>query len=138
MTGTYLTLEGCGIKYLLDTSVETLKILRGVNVSSTTAKSVLDNSTNAVYTVTAGKTFKALYAYFISYDAVGTMAIYQGDSADAITLAKGAVNSGAIASIATLFSQAPLGFTVAATKYITLDNSVNGGFIDFYIIGFES
>ena len=133
MTGTYVTIEVLGVKYILDTAVETIKILEDLNVSATTPQSFTDQSTGADYQVPVGKTFKCLGVLWGDMATAGSVLIYQGDTADAITLLKATIGTAA----GNQPKQLPASFTIAAQKYVTHDASAANVCADMILVGIE-
>ena len=136
MTGSYVTVEIRGVKYVLDSSVETVKVLssNATFIASHAAQSLVDTSTGSDYVVTTGKTFTALGCFVTRALGTITYLFYSGDSADATTSLKNTLVVNGTASSDE--QEYPLKFTVAASKYLTVDPDSTG--VTVIVIGFES
>lgn len=122
MAGSYISLSIGGVKYIVDTSVETVKFLvSGSAWSGGTheAQSFLDANTNADYQVPVGKTLTIIGIIFFGNGVSGTTTLYQADTADATTTSKLTIAT----STLTYPYEFPVDIDIAAQKYVTADPS---------------
>ncbi len=95
--------------------------------------SLLDISTNAVYVVPTGKTFQTFGFTWAHNATVNTMAIYEGDSEDAITSLKFSIKGRGVISEELI----PMFATFTAGKYVTNDQVLNTSY-NIFIYGIET
>ena len=142
MAGTLISIDAAGIKYLLDSSTDTPKLLTMPAALTTTGLSL--EVAGVDYTVTAGKTFYML-GYLITSSANGyTLSIYQSTAADGTT---GEVDkvvtiipiSAALGSY-TIWIPTPDRPSITAAKYVNAKVSSIAGGSNFLmsVIGYEA
>jgi uncharacterized protein YaaW (UPF0174 family) len=134
MAGVLVKIEVGGVTYILDSATDVMKILSHSVLDDSIANSMVLTSSNADYQVTAGKTFNALGIIIEVGTVAGTMTIYQGDTADAVTVAKLTIGAAGTAYRIVI----PLAFTIAASKFVTVQSTASGVQSNVILIGYEA
>ncbi len=113
---------------------ETIIQLSAVNIHLTVAQSMTNDKTLLDYQVTTGKTFHAVAFHATARTAVGTLSLYQADTADATTLLKlQQITQITVNEEYTI----PLHFEIASGKFITTKYDVANSLAKLIIIGYE-